>query len=43
MIVRCLFCKFEREVKDNVILPLCPVCLNKMEMVDDGKDKFNKS
>jgi hypothetical protein len=36
-IVKCPFCYTEKEVAENVIISLCPVCLNEMkEVKKDG-------
>jgi Zn finger protein HypA/HybF involved in hydrogenase expression len=36
-IVKCPVCKKEHEIKDNVVISFCPVCLEIMEEVKDGK------
>ena len=38
MIVKCPECFLEREVEDDTIIAICPVCLNKMEEREDGKN-----
>lgn len=35
-IVKCNYCKFEREVEDNIIISLCPTCQIEMMEVKDG-------
>ena len=37
MIVKCPECHFEKEVYDNTIIAVCPICLNKMEEKEDGR------
>ena len=40
MMVKCPECCFKREAQDNTIIAFCPVCLSKMERVDDGKKRI---
>lgn len=32
-VVKCPICKREHEIKDNVIISLCPICLEEMEEI----------
>ena len=36
--VKCPICKREKEVEENVILPLCYFCQVKMDKVHDDKE-----
>ena len=38
-IVKCPICKREKEIKDNIVIAICPVCQTEMIKLKEGDDE----